>query len=203
MVAYTLFFLGQALAPNIETLLVTRFWGGFFAVAPLTIAGGVIADMWSAAGRGPATSLFSASVFLGPGMSSRLSKDLSEVSHVTLLVMGPVIGGFVAQTMWLKWNWIFWIMMIFAGACTVVTIAVLPETYAPIILLKKVNINILSACIALLTDLARLRSFARKILRNPPAISRSTKTKTGQFEVFSIEPFLDHSSCLHWSLYSF
>jgi folate-dependent tRNA-U54 methylase TrmFO/GidA len=40
MTAYTLFILGQALAPNIETLLVTRFFSGFFAVAPLTNAGG-------------------------------------------------------------------------------------------------------------------------------------------------------------------
>jgi len=40
MTAYTLFILGQALAPNIETLLVTRFFSGFFAVAPLTNSGG-------------------------------------------------------------------------------------------------------------------------------------------------------------------
>jgi len=40
MIAYTLFHLGQALAQNIETLLVTRFFAGFFAVAPLTNCGG-------------------------------------------------------------------------------------------------------------------------------------------------------------------
>ena len=40
MTAYTLSILGQALAPNIETLLVTRFFSGFFAVAPLTNSGG-------------------------------------------------------------------------------------------------------------------------------------------------------------------
>ena len=41
MFSYTLLHLGQALAPNIETLLVTRFFGGFFAVAPLTNCGGM------------------------------------------------------------------------------------------------------------------------------------------------------------------
>lgn len=121
MVAYTLFFIGQALSQNIATLLITRFWGGFFGVAPLTIAGGIIADMWSAEGRGPATSLFAASTFLGP-------------------VLGPIVGGFVAESD-LKWNWIFWIMMMFAGACTALTIAFIPETYAPIILLNKVRYN--------------------------------------------------------------
>jgi MFS transporter, DHA1 family, multidrug resistance protein len=40
MTCYTLFHLGQALAPNMETLLVTRFFAGVFAVAPLTNCGG-------------------------------------------------------------------------------------------------------------------------------------------------------------------
>jgi len=40
MTSYTLFHLGQALAQNIETLLVTRFLSGFFAVAPLISTGG-------------------------------------------------------------------------------------------------------------------------------------------------------------------
>ncbi|KAJ3562188.1 hypothetical protein NP233_g9733 [Leucocoprinus birnbaumii] len=75
---YTLFHLGQALAPNIQTLLVTRFFSGFFAVAPLTNCGGVIADIW------PADRLF-------------------------------------------------------RGCCTLIAIPFLPETYAPVILLKKVK----------------------------------------------------------------
>ena len=40
MVIYTLSYLGQALAPNIQTLLVTRFLSGFFAIAPITNSGG-------------------------------------------------------------------------------------------------------------------------------------------------------------------
>ncbi|PPR04190.1 hypothetical protein CVT24_010738 [Panaeolus cyanescens] len=116
---YTLFHLGQALAQNIETLLVTRFLGGFFAVAPLTNCGGVIADIWPAIGRGPATSLFTASVFLGP-------------------VLGPIVAGYIIES-GVTWRWVFWVMMIFAGACTLVVIPLIPETYAPIILLKKVK----------------------------------------------------------------
>jgi len=74
MTLYTLFILGQALAKNIQTLLVTRFFSGFFGVAPLINAGGVIADIFPADGRGLATSLFTAGVFLGP-------------------VMGPIVSG--------------------------------------------------------------------------------------------------------------
>ncbi|KAJ3921057.1 MFS polyamine transporter [Lentinula edodes] len=117
MSAYTLFILGQVFAPNIQTLLVTRFFSGFFAVAPLTIGGGLLADIWSAGGRGPATSVFAASVFLGP-------------------VLGPLVGGFVAESK-LKWNWIFWVMFIFAGASTLAMVVFLPETYAPVLLLRK------------------------------------------------------------------
>lgn len=71
---YTIFILGQALAQNIETLLVTRFISGFFACAPLTNSGGVIADIWDANTRGLAASLFTFSVFLGP-------------------VLGPIVSG--------------------------------------------------------------------------------------------------------------
>ncbi|KAF8638639.1 hypothetical protein AX17_002064 [Amanita inopinata Kibby_2008] len=117
MVSYTLLHLGQALAPNIQTLLITRFLGGFFAVAPLTNCGGVIADIWSADRRGLATSLFVAGVFLGP-------------------VAGPVVSGYMVENH-LSWRWVFWVMMIFAGSCTVITILLLPETYAPVLLTEK------------------------------------------------------------------
>nr|GAT53755.1 MFS general substrate transporter [Mycena chlorophos] len=117
MSLYTILHLGQALAKNIETLLITRFLGGVFAVAPLVNAGGVIADIWAADKRGLATSLFSASVFLGP-------------------VMGPIVAGYIVQSS-LGWRWVFWVMMIFAGSCTIIMILTLPETYAPVLLLNK------------------------------------------------------------------
>ncbi|KIY69283.1 MFS general substrate transporter [Cylindrobasidium torrendii FP15055 ss-10] len=117
MSLYTLFHLGQALAKNIETLLICRFFSGFFGVSPFTICGGIIADVWPAVGRAPAISLFSASVFLGP-------------------VLGPIVGGFIA-TSDVTWRWIYWVMMIFGGFCTVVAFFLLPETFAPVILERK------------------------------------------------------------------
>ena len=78
MLFYCLLILGQAKATNIETLLVTRFLSGVFASAPLTNSGGVIADIWDAVGRGPASGVFSASVFVGP-------------------VLGPIVGGLYVQ----------------------------------------------------------------------------------------------------------
>ncbi|KZP25669.1 MFS general substrate transporter [Athelia psychrophila] len=117
MVFYTLLHLPQALAPNITCLLIARFFGGVFAVAPLVNCGGVIADVWDGAGRGPATSLFTACVFVGP-------------------VLGPIVGGFLVEST-LGWRWVYWIMMIFAGVCTAIMVVCLPETFAPVILQRK------------------------------------------------------------------
>lgn len=117
MIVYNLLYLGQALAHNIQTLLVTRFLCGFCAVAPLTIGSGIIADIWSAVGRGPALNLFVGSVFLGTAS-------------------GPLVAGFIVDSP-ISWRWVFWIMMIFGVVSTAIMVILLPETYAPVILLKK------------------------------------------------------------------
>lgn len=62
----TAFNAGAAGSKNMATLIVLRFLAGAFGSSPLTNAGGVIADMFSAAQRGLATSLFAAMPFLGP-----------------------------------------------------------------------------------------------------------------------------------------
>lgn len=68
-------------------------------------------------GRGPATSLFTASVFLGP-------------------VLGPIVSGLILEN-GISWRWIFWVMMIFSGTCTLIIVPTLPETYAPVILMHR------------------------------------------------------------------
>ncbi|KIM72881.1 hypothetical protein PILCRDRAFT_46647, partial [Piloderma croceum F 1598] len=42
MILYTLFILGQALAHNLETLLITRLIAGVFAAAPMTNSSGAL-----------------------------------------------------------------------------------------------------------------------------------------------------------------
>jgi MFS family permease len=65
---FALFNLGGALAKNIETIIITRFFAGLFGSSMLTNAGGCIADVFSAKERGLATALFSLAPFLGPVM---------------------------------------------------------------------------------------------------------------------------------------
>lgn len=82
----------------------------------MTNAGGIIADMFSAADRGLAMGVFGACPWLGP-------------------VIGPVIGGFVSAAT--GWRWVAATAAFFALAATIPHILWLPETYAPVILRKR------------------------------------------------------------------
>ncbi|KAM0792068.1 hypothetical protein ACM66B_004773 [Microbotryomycetes sp. NB124-2] len=114
---FAIFQIPCALTPTFGGLIVSRFIAGTFAASPLTNCGGVVADIWDAVGRGPAMSLFSGSVFIGP-------------------VVGPIIGGFVSES-YLGWRWTFWIIGIWALASWVLICVLLPETYHPALLAKK------------------------------------------------------------------
>lgn len=112
---YVIFNIPCAVATNIQTLLICRFFCGIFASAPLTLAGGTISDVWDNNERGMAIALFAAAPYGGP-------------------VLGPIVGGFVGETV--GWRWIIWVNMIFAGVVTAFTFTI-PETFAPVLLRKR------------------------------------------------------------------
>lgn len=112
-IAFTAFNAGVAGAPTIYGLLILRFFAAAFGSSPLTNAGGVIADLFSANERGLAMSIFSAAPFMGP-------------------VLGPIIGGFLGMTE--GWRWVNGLMAIWAGALLVLVACLVPETYPPVLL---------------------------------------------------------------------
>ncbi|ESZ96910.1 MFS multidrug transporter [Sclerotinia borealis F-4128] len=114
----TAFNAGAAGAQNIQTLLIMRFFAGAFGSSPLTNAGGVIADMFSAAQRGVAMSIFAAAPFLGPAI-------------------GPIVGGFLGETK--GWRWVEGLMAIFTGVLWIIGGLTIPETYSPVILRRRAN----------------------------------------------------------------
>ena len=63
--ALAAFCAGGAGAQNSWSLIITRFFAGSFGSSPLTNAGGVIADIFTADKRGLAMSLFAGAPFLG------------------------------------------------------------------------------------------------------------------------------------------
>lgn len=112
----TLFIIGAACAQNMPTLIVMRFFAGSFGSSPLTNAGGVIADMFSASERGLATAVFAAAPFLGPSL-------------------GPIVAGFLGDAA--GWRWVEGLMAIFTGVMVIVGGLLVPETYAPLLLRKR------------------------------------------------------------------
>ncbi|ODN73705.1 hypothetical protein, variant [Cryptococcus amylolentus CBS 6039] len=112
---YIIFNIPCALAPNIGCLLASRFLCGFFGSAPLTLAGGAIADIWGPEERGFAIAIFAAAPYTGP-------------------VIGPLIGGFIGK--YAGWRWIYWVNMIAAGVVWAATLTI-PETFAPAILKRR------------------------------------------------------------------
>ncbi|TBU45176.1 MFS general substrate transporter [Dichomitus squalens] len=114
---YVIFNIPCAVAKNIQTLLICRFFCGLFASAPLTLAGGTISDVWDNNERGFAIALFAAAPYGGP-------------------VLGPIVGGFVGET--IGWRWIIWVNMIFAGVIFLFTLTI-PETFAPTLLRRRAH----------------------------------------------------------------
>ncbi|KAF7717493.1 MFS-type transporter [Penicillium ucsense] len=114
--ALTAFNAGCAGSKNAWTLIILRFFAGAFGSSPLTNAGGVIADMFSAKQRGVAMSLFAAAPFLGP-------------------VLGPIIGGFLGESA--GWKWVMGFLGAFSGAVWIIGSLLIPETYAPVLLRRR------------------------------------------------------------------
>ncbi|KAF7556059.1 hypothetical protein G7Z17_g1760 [Cylindrodendrum hubeiense] len=67
------FSFGTATAKDFQTIMITRFFGAFFASAPVTNTGGVLGDLFSPAERGIAMAGYAMAVVSGP-------------------VIGPILG---------------------------------------------------------------------------------------------------------------
>ncbi|KAJ4336123.1 hypothetical protein N0V95_008702 [Ascochyta clinopodiicola] len=118
LTTYMIFIMASGLAKNIQQQLVFRFLAGFFGSTPLTCAGGSISDLWTPMERVFAFPMFANAAFLGP-------------------VMGPVMGGFIAQSTVVSWRWVEWTTLLMSGLVLILVVIFQPETYAPILLAWK------------------------------------------------------------------
>ncbi|KZF22519.1 MFS general substrate transporter [Xylona heveae TC161] len=118
-VSFTLFFIWLipcAVAKNIQTMIIARFFNGFAGSAFLSVVGGTVGDMFTRDKLGAPMMIFTASPFLGP-------------------VGGPLIGGFINQ--FTTWRWSFWVTLIWSGVMLGLIILMVPETYHPVLLREK------------------------------------------------------------------
>ncbi|KAI5360105.1 Putative major facilitator superfamily, MFS transporter superfamily [Septoria linicola] len=107
-----------ALSPNINALLVFRLFAGLAGSCPVTNGNGSIADCVPREKRGKVTAIFTAGPLLGP-------------------VFGPIVGGFLGEGA--GWRWIFWLLTIVSGVGTLISFCLQHETYAPILLERRVQ----------------------------------------------------------------
>jgi len=114
---FAIFQIPVAVAVNVETIMLARFFAGTFGSAPLAIIGGALADFWGPVDRGFALGLFSGATFIGP-------------------VAGPIVGGFLTQS-YLGWRWTAWITLIMASFFGLIALTFCAESYPPIILQRK------------------------------------------------------------------
>jgi MFS transporter, DHA1 family, multidrug resistance protein len=63
---FIIFQIPVAVAQNVETIMLSRFFIGFFGCSPLAIVGGVLADIWNPVDRGVAMAFFAGATFGGP-----------------------------------------------------------------------------------------------------------------------------------------
>ncbi|KAF4548501.1 Efflux pump radE-like protein [Elsinoe fawcettii] len=115
-VLYLAFSIGCAAAPSFNALIGLRFLAGAAGSAPLVLGGGTIADLYKREERGAKMSIFSMGPLMGP-------------------VIGPIAGAFIAQD--ISWRWVFWIISIASGICTVMCLIFMRETYTPVLLERK------------------------------------------------------------------
>lgn len=114
---FAIFQIPVAVAVNLETIMLCRFFGGLFASAPLAIVGGTLADFFEPVNRGLAVCVFSGATFIGP-------------------VAGPIVGGFVTMS-YLGWRWTAWLTLIMASFFGLLALIIVPESFAPILLKRR------------------------------------------------------------------
>ncbi|KAJ5553872.1 hypothetical protein N7513_003831 [Penicillium frequentans] len=114
---FSIFTIGTATSKDVQTLMLTRFFAGFFSASPIAIVPAAYADMYNNQMRGVAISIFAMAVFVGPFAS-------------------PFIGGFITMS-YLGWRWTMYIASIMGFLATGLCLLFMKETYAPAVLVEK------------------------------------------------------------------
>ncbi|KAF2001596.1 MSF membrane transporter [Amniculicola lignicola CBS 123094] len=112
------FSFGSATAKDLQTLMLTRFFGAFFASAPVTNTGGVLGDLYSPAWRGIAMAGYAMAVVGGP-------------------VLGPIISAAVVVQPSLGWRWTEYLTGILQATILFLDVLILDESYPPKLLVYK------------------------------------------------------------------
>ncbi|KUL89299.1 hypothetical protein ZTR_03816 [Talaromyces verruculosus] len=112
-----IFTVACAVAKDVQTLIICRFFAGVCGASQLTVVPGVLSDLYDNTYRGVAIALYALTVFGGP-------------------FVAPIAGGYTASS-YLGWRWTLYIPAFLALASGVLTLLCLKESYPPCILMEK------------------------------------------------------------------
>ncbi|KAF2396958.1 MFS general substrate transporter [Trichodelitschia bisporula] len=113
---FTIWLIPCAVAQNIQTMLISRFFDGLAGSAFLSVAGGTVGDLFAKHELGLPMMIYTASPFVGPEI-------------------GPLVGGFINTRT--TWRWTFYSLIAWSGLELLMLIFLVPETYAPALLRAK------------------------------------------------------------------
>ncbi|RFU78331.1 mfs transporter, dha1 family, multidrug resistance [Trichoderma arundinaceum] len=114
-----IFHFAVGVSKDLQSILINRFFAGFFGTSPLAVGGAVFVDLFDNKTRGNAVTIFTISVFIGPMCS-------------------PFIGGFIVDSH-LGWRWTQYLSGILASTAAVLNFFFIRESYPPVILAKKAS----------------------------------------------------------------
>ncbi|KAL8867472.1 MAG: hypothetical protein Q9174_005644 [Haloplaca sp. 1 TL-2023] len=120
MLGFSIFSIATAVAKDLQTVMLTRFFAGVFGSCPLAVVAAVFSDMFDNRTRGLAITVFSMTVFTGP-------------------LLAPFIGGFIIMNPSLGWRWTEYIVAIMGFLAFGLNLTFLEETYPPIVLINKAS----------------------------------------------------------------
>lgn len=118
---YVCFCFATATAKDIQTIMITRFFGGFMGAAPLAAAPAAMADLFGVRTRGQAITIFSMVLFGGP-------------------MMAPIISAFIVKNPHMGWRWTMYITGIMSSVGCLADMFILEETHHPLLLVRKAEL---------------------------------------------------------------
>lgn len=113
---FTVWIVPTAVARNIGTVIVSRFFQGLSGSAFLSVSGGTVGDLFTPNKMHYPMIMFTAAPFLGPSF-------------------GPMIGGFINSNV--NWRWTHYMLIIWAFLMCLALVVTVPETYHPVVLRNK------------------------------------------------------------------
>ncbi|EGS19662.1 putative multidrug protein [Thermochaetoides thermophila DSM 1495] len=114
--AFIVWLIPSAMAKNIETMIIARFFQGLAGSAFLSVSGGTVGDMFTRDTMLAPMAIFALAPFVGPST-------------------GPLIGGLI--NMYTNWRWTHYVLLIEAGVLLLSIALFVPETYHPVLLKRK------------------------------------------------------------------